>query len=106
MNGMSRTTHRDKMPNYLLQWEAIRRGKTSQIHTYDLWGAPDEFVEDDPLWGVYRFKEGFGGDVVRHIGAWDFPVRPYYYRLYTAILPRLLVHMRRRGAERTRQMVG
>jgi lipid II:glycine glycyltransferase (peptidoglycan interpeptide bridge formation enzyme) len=104
MQGMSRPAHREKMPNYLLQWEAIRRAKTSGCTTYDLWGAPDEFSEGDPLWGVYRFKEGLGGKVVRHIGAWDLPIKPLAYKLYTQTLPRVLDIMRRRGKQRTRQL--
>jgi lipid II:glycine glycyltransferase (peptidoglycan interpeptide bridge formation enzyme) len=105
MQGMSALAHREKMPNYLLQWEAIRRAKAAGCHTYDLWGAPDEFTEDDPLWGVYRFKEGLGGQVVRHMGAWDLPVKPSIYLLYTQVLPRLLGVMRRRGKQRTRRLV-
>jgi lipid II:glycine glycyltransferase (peptidoglycan interpeptide bridge formation enzyme) len=104
--GMSREQHREKMPGYLLQWEAMRRAKESGCQVYDLWGAPDEFDDSDPLWGVYRFKEGFNGQVVRHIGAWDLPVRPVYYRLYTQILPRILEVMRRRSKRRTREIVG
>ena len=106
MHGMSTQAQREKMPNYLLQWEAIRRLKRLGIETYDLWGAPDEFNESDPMWWVFRFKEGLGGQVVRHIGAWDLPLRPMLYRLYTHILPRLLDVMRRRGIERTRHLVG
>jgi lipid II:glycine glycyltransferase (peptidoglycan interpeptide bridge formation enzyme) len=106
MQGMSGLEHREKMPNYLLQWEAIRRAKLAGCQTYDLWGAPDEFIEGDPLWGVYRFKEGLGGQVVRGLGAWDLPVRPMVYRMYTEILPRLLERMRRRGKQRTRHLVG
>ncbi len=98
--GMSGDAHREKMPNYLLQWEAIRLAKTAGCHTYDLWGAPDTFEEDDPLWGVYRFKEGMGGEVVRHIGAWDLPLKPFLYRAYTQILPRILTIMRRREKSR------
>ena len=99
--GMSREMHRDKMPNYLLQWEAIRQSKRAGCHTYDLWGAPYQFVESDPLWGVYRFKDGLGGQVVRHIGAWDLPVRMTGYRLFTQLLPRVLAVMRSQGMART-----
>lgn len=106
LNGMSIQAHREKMPNYLLQWEAMRRARAAGCTTYDLWGAPDVFDESDSMWGVYRFKEGLGGQVRRHIGAWDLPVRPRLYWLYTRALPRILAVMRRRGQERTRQMVG
>ncbi len=103
--GMSSRDHHEKMPNYLLQWEAIQRAKACGCQVYDLWGAPDRFEEDDPLWGVYRFKRGLGGRVVRHIGAWDLPVRPWIYRLYTQVLPRILAVMRRRGVESTQQSI-
>jgi lipid II:glycine glycyltransferase (peptidoglycan interpeptide bridge formation enzyme) len=105
MFGMSRQAHREKMPNHLLQWEAMRRLRALGVSEYDLWGAPDDFTEQDALWGVYRFKEGLGGQVVRHLGAWDLPVQPLYYQLYTRILPRFLGILRRRGKRRTRRDV-
>jgi peptidoglycan pentaglycine glycine transferase (the first glycine) len=104
LSGMSGDSHREKMPNYLLQWEAMRRAKAAGCFFYDLWGAPEAFNEMDPLWGVFRFKEGLGGRVVRTLGAWDYPARPVIYRLYTQTLPRLLDVMRRRGKERMRQI--
>jgi peptidoglycan pentaglycine glycine transferase (the first glycine) len=103
--GMSGQAHRDRMPNYLLQWEAMRRAKARGCTQYDLWGAPDVFDESDSMWGVYRFKEGIGGKVVRTAGAWDYPARPMMYVLYTRVLPRILNIMRRRGRARTRQEV-
>ncbi len=103
--GMSRELHREKMPNYLLQWQAICRARAAGCRLYDLWGAPEHFGESDPLWGVYRFKEGLGGQVARYLGAWDRPINPWIYRLYTRILPRILNILRRRGkAEIRRQM--
>ena len=99
--GMSREAQRDKMPNHLLQWQAIRWAKAQGCTRYDFWGAPDELVESDPLWGVWRFKEGFGGQLVRHIGAWDYAPSPLLYRLYTIVLPRVLDVMRRRGRSQT-----
>ncbi len=104
--GMSRLAHRDKMPNYLLQWEAIKRSRAAGCTTYDLWGAPDQFVEGDPLWGVYRFKEGLGGTVYRYLGAWDLPTNRMLYRLYSKTLPGLLDIMRKHGKASTRQVVG
>jgi lipid II:glycine glycyltransferase (peptidoglycan interpeptide bridge formation enzyme) len=103
--GMSSLSHRDKMPNYLLQWEAMRRAKARGCGIYDLWGAPEVFDESDPMWGVFRFKEGLGSTVLRTCGAWDYPSRPQLYILYTRILPRILNIMRRRGKARTRQEV-
>jgi len=101
--GMSREAHREKMPNYLLQWEAIRRAKGAGCQVYDLWGAPDVFDESDSMWGVFRFKEGLGGQVVRTLGAWDYTPKPFWYRIYSEIIPRALDLMRSLSRSRTRQ---
>jgi peptidoglycan pentaglycine glycine transferase (the first glycine) len=101
--GMSRDQHREKMPNHLLQWEGMRRAKALGCKIYNLWGAPNEFDESDGLWGVFRFKQGLGGYVLRTIGAWDFIPSPWLYRLYTQTLPRVMDVMRRRGKAKTRQ---
>ena len=96
MYGASRSVHREKMPNHLLQWEAMQWAREQGCAIYDMWGAPDELDESDPLWGVYRFKKGFGGEFVRHIGAWDFPVSQFGYWLYSVAMPRALAVMQRR----------
>jgi lipid II:glycine glycyltransferase (peptidoglycan interpeptide bridge formation enzyme) len=104
--GMSRNLHREKMPTYLLQWRALKRAKARGCRVYDLWGAPDMFNESDSMWGVYRFKEGLGGKVVRTLGAWDFAPNPFWYKLYSEIIPRLLDVMRSRGKAKTKQSLG
>ncbi len=101
--GMSSATERELMPNYLLQWEAIKRAKALGCTFYDLWGAPDMFNERDALWDVFRFKQGFGGRVVRTLGAWDFPARPIWYGVYTRLIPKILNVMRSHGNRRTQQ---
>jgi peptidoglycan pentaglycine glycine transferase (the first glycine) len=104
--GMSNSSHREKMPTYLLQWEAMKRARAKGCSVYDLWGAPDVFDERDSMWGVYRFKEGLGGKVVRTLGAWDFTPNPVWYKLYSEIIPRILDVMRSRGKTRTKQQLG
>ena len=101
--GMSRDAHREKMPTYLLQWEAMKRAKAAGCAVYDLWGAPETFDESDSMWGVYRFKEGLGGRVVRALGAWDYAPNRLWYKMYSEIIPRVLDVMRTRGKMKTRQ---
>jgi lipid II:glycine glycyltransferase (peptidoglycan interpeptide bridge formation enzyme) len=96
MYGASASQQRDVMPNHLLQWEAIRLAKQLGCTRYDMWGAPDRFDESDPMWGVYRFKVGFGSETLRGMGAFDYTPRRWLYRLYHAALPRILEVMRRR----------
>jgi peptidoglycan pentaglycine glycine transferase (the first glycine) len=102
--GMSREVHRDKMPNYLLQWRAILRAKEHRCSTYDFWGAPNQFTTEDPMWGVYRFKDGFGGQIVRTIGAWDYVLKPNLYHFSMILLPKLLLFLRNK-ARRQMKMI-
>jgi peptidoglycan pentaglycine glycine transferase (the first glycine) len=88
--GASGEAERQRMPNHALQWAGIQWARSRGCTAYDLWGIPDEeeatleahYLErSDDLWGVYRFKRGFGGQVVRFAGAYD---RVYDRLLYQA----------------------
>jgi peptidoglycan pentaglycine glycine transferase (the first glycine) len=89
--GASNDQERNRMPTYLLQWEAIRWAKARGCEEYDLWGVPDENEEvleanfesrHDNLWGVYRFKRGFGGELKRAAQALDRVYNPLLYWVY------------------------
>jgi lipid II:glycine glycyltransferase (peptidoglycan interpeptide bridge formation enzyme) len=95
--GASSNEERDRMPTYIVQWEAIRWAKARGARWYDMWGVPDEDEatleaefqkRGDGLWGVYGFKRGFGGQVRRSSGAWDLVNNPALYALYRAYLAR------------------
>jgi lipid II:glycine glycyltransferase (peptidoglycan interpeptide bridge formation enzyme) len=73
----------------------MRWAKARGALSYDLWGVPDEDeaileAEFDQrhggLWGVYRFKRGFGGRLVRTVGAWDRVYNPWMYQVYQMYL--------------------
>ena len=92
--GASDDASRNLMPTYLLQWEAMRWSKAHGATVYDLWGIPDaseaeleeQFMQrSDGLWGVYRFKRGFGGEVVRSVPAFIRVYKPLLYRVYQSI---------------------
>jgi len=104
LHGMSLPEHSEKMAPHLIQWEAMRWARSQGCKVYDMWGAPDKFEETDSMWGVYRFKRGFGGEVVRTMGAWDYPAKPLYYGLFTHWIPRLLSVMRWFGNRQTRRI--
>lgn len=89
--GASDNQFRELMPTYLLQWEAMRWARSMGCEVYDLWGVPDfdaQILEEnftrrkDGLWGVYRFKRGFGGSLMRTIGSWDRVYSPMLYTIY------------------------
>lgn len=103
--GMSCNLQREKMPNYLLQWKAIQRARTLGCQIYDLWGAPDNFDQTDSMWGIYRFKEGLGAQVIRTIGAWDFTPNKLLYAIFTRFLPKFLSILRNQRKHALRQEV-
>jgi peptidoglycan pentaglycine glycine transferase (the first glycine) len=94
--GMSRSVGREHMPNHALQWAALRWARDAGCTVYDWWGAPEQLVETDSMWGVYRFKESFGARFVEGIGAWDFAPSRALYTGYTSTMPKILGIMRRR----------
>ncbi|PIS29730.1 hypothetical protein COT42_04520 [Candidatus Saganbacteria bacterium CG08_land_8_20_14_0_20_45_16] len=82
MYGASSIAHRNVMPNHLLHWEIIKWAKAKGIVTYDLWGIPVNPRVGHPLFGVYRFKKGFNGQVVKYIGAYNFPYSLLFYNVF------------------------
>ncbi|MBP7964570.1 MAG: peptidoglycan bridge formation glycyltransferase FemA/FemB family protein [Caldilineaceae bacterium] len=103
--GASSNRERNRMPNHALQWAGMQWAKTHGAQIYDLWGIPDPIgqlavplpdarmaadtvpvnLDDLPegdLWGVFRFKQGFGGHVTRTVGAWDLALSPVLYAAY------------------------
>jgi len=65
--GGSANEYRNLMPNYLLQWEMIKWAIKSGCDIYDFRGVSGFKDENDPQYGVYKFKKGFNGDFVEFI---------------------------------------
>lgn len=96
MYGASDNRGREHMPNYLLQWEAIKWAKSHGCTLYDFWGIPDPPAEEGEssseeisptntrsgLRGVYWFKKGFGGREIEYPGAYDYVYNPLLYKLW------------------------
>ncbi len=103
----SGTRHRQLKPNELLQWGALLYARELGCRSYDLWGIPDEvgcrlegaavsgraphcYDERNvagTMGGVYLFKRGFGGAIVRTVGAYDYVYEPLRYWLWQRALP-------------------
>jgi peptidoglycan pentaglycine glycine transferase (the first glycine) len=93
--GASSSLKRNLMASYGVQWQAIQWARARGCRYYDMWGIPDadeatleaQFKDrSDGLWGVYGFKRGWGGEVVRALGAWDKVYNPLVYAAYQMYL--------------------
>lgn len=79
--GASGNEHREVMPNYLLQWEMIRWAVEGGCSLYDFRGVPGGIDETHPLYGLWRFKRGFGGELTEFIGEMNLVLHPLGNRL-------------------------
>ena len=81
--GASANKHRNLMPAYLLQWRAIQDAKAYGCCSYDFYGIPPSDDPAHPMYGLYRFKTGFGGMIIHRVGTMDVPIRSYSYYAYS-----------------------
>lgn len=97
MYGASSTQHRADGAAFLLQFEAMRWARDLGCDTYDLWGIPEQDPDKvsgdgataisgtrgDDWRGLYRFKTGFGGEIVTYppvVERRHVPVLPWLAR--------------------------
>jgi lipid II:glycine glycyltransferase (peptidoglycan interpeptide bridge formation enzyme) len=77
LHGASSYEHRSLMAPHFLHWRIIREAKSKGCRVYDFWGV------DEKRWpGVTRFKQSWGGFQAETPGAWDFVIKPFWYRVY------------------------
>lgn len=82
LHGASSNEHRNVMAPYLLQWRQIQDAQSKGCVSYDFWGITVD--DENPRWrGITKFKEGFGGRVVRYVGVYEKPINISFYNLYS-----------------------
>ncbi len=87
--GASSEHHREAMPNHLIQWNMIKWAKEQGFDTYSFGGIPGYLDENNPAYGIYRFKKGFNGEIVEYIGEINFALRPVAYAMRETLVPKL-----------------
>ncbi len=85
--GASSNKKRNFMPNYLIQWAMIQWARDMGCSLYDFRGVSGDLDESNPLYGLYRFKKGFGGELTEFMGEWDQVYSPLFYWLWNNFLP-------------------
>lgn len=82
--GASSNAHRERMPNHALHWAAIQWAKARGCTRYDFWGLGATTDADaHTAHGLYQFKQGFGGQLVRYLAARDVIFSRWQYAFYT-----------------------
>lgn len=69
-------------PFYTIHYEMIKYAIDNNYEHYNFYGISSDLTPKDPMYGIYLFKKGFGGEVVELIGEYDYIVRPFYYLIY------------------------
>jgi len=87
---------------YALLWRCIIEARKGGARRFDFGGIPVDLTrKDDPMYGPYMFKKGFGGTPRRFVGAHDAVPNELAYRAYAVAEPmytaalRLLARVRR-----------
>lgn len=83
--GASSSQNRNLMGTYALQWKAIQIAKEKGCTEYDMFGVAPHPSPAHPLYGLYKFKIGFGGQMHHSIGCWDYPFDQKAYQYYNSI---------------------
>ena len=65
------------MPNYLLQWTMIQEAIKMGADMYDFRGVSGFKNENDPQYGVYRFKKGFNPEFVEFVNELYIVFNPF-----------------------------
>lgn len=105
--GASANNKRNLMPNYLMQWRMIQWAKKEGCAIYDFRGVPGDVGPEHPLYGLVKFKKGFGGDYCQFIGEWDLVFRPFLYNLYNRLEPWYQRNIRKaiRAGRKVKQLI-
>jgi peptidoglycan pentaglycine glycine transferase (the first glycine) len=86
MFGASSNLHRNRMPNHLLQWTAIRWAKAHGCTLYDFRAIAEVLEPSEDMYSLYTYKQGFGGYSFLALETHDRPYSAPLYWLYRRTL--------------------
>jgi peptidoglycan pentaglycine glycine transferase (the first glycine) len=86
MFGASSNQHRNRMPNHLLQWTAMRWAKARGCTLYDFRAIAETLDPSEDLYSLYTYKQGFGGYSVLSLPTHDLPYNAPVYWAYERLL--------------------
>lgn len=92
--GTSSNEHRDTLPSYHAQWEAIKYAKAIGCTNYNFGGIALEGDTDTSWKGLTLFKKHWGGSMIHHMPFYDIVTQPLLYHMYN--MRKLMMNLLRR----------
>ena len=104
MFGASSNRERNRMPNHLLQWTAIRWARERGCRLYDFRAIAETLEPGEDMYSLYTYKQGFGGFSPFTLETHDMVYQPAVYWAYMRALrlKRRIVRWRRARMDRRR----
>ena len=81
VSGMD-NNYRKFNPKYVMYPAMIKDAIASNLKTVNFLGVKNIFDKNDPDYGMYEVKRGFGGNTIEYIGEFDLPIKKCLYIVY------------------------
>ena len=73
--------------NYHTYYEHLKYCKNEKLDIYDQFGTIGDLSKDNPRLGLHEFKKKFGGDYIEFMGKFDYVIKPFFYFVFTKLVP-------------------
>ena len=87
--------YRDFMAAYEMNYEMIKYAKKNGYEKYNFYGISEFKNKDDPMYGLYDFKRGFGGNIEEYIGEFNLVISKFWYFVYTVIYNKIYLKIKK-----------
>jgi len=97
--GGSRSVLRELNANYAITYEAIKRFTAKGMEFMDFFGTVPNPTEDNPLYGIHRFKKKFSGRYIEFPGEFHLVFDKTRYLIWMKLFPpvfKILKNIRKR----------
>lgn len=76
--------NREDYVAYVPYGPEIEPSQENQGQFLDMFGISPSPNPAHPMYGLYKFKQGFGGEIYHQLGCWDYPLEEDKYNYFAA----------------------
>lgn len=92
--GGAYSNYRDFMSFYTINYDLIKYAKENGYEKYNFYGISEFKNKEDPMYGLYDFKRGFGGNVEEYIGEFNLIISKFWYFMYTVVYNKIYIKIK------------